>query len=198
MLGVLPVISTAAIARVSASGTGIGIRLDGPIEAQVNQTICYAITVINLGNYWDRNLTVTNQFPDGTSSSWSVPDLAPLSKPGDEYSITGISYTIRPGDLLSEPPLHVDDFARVDGYVNVSGLLSLVQAETDFPTIITVVPPPSVVGGYSVLLEPKCSQASSITCIIRVFAFIALSVYLFLQFRHTRIYPKEISDMISD
>lgn len=134
------VCSTAEMVRVSASGTGIGVRKDGPSKAQVGQTISYSITVINLGDYWDRNLTVTDKFPDGTSSSWNIPDLAPLLQPGHSYTISGISYTIKPGDVLPLSPPSIINNAKVNGYADVSGLHLSVQAETNFPTIILTPP----------------------------------------------------------
>jgi uncharacterized repeat protein (TIGR01451 family) len=177
VLGMLLVYSTAEKISVSASGTGIGIRLDGPVEAQVGQTIYYSITVTNLGDFWDRNVTVTNQFPDGTFLSWKIPDLAPLLQAGHEYSITPIAYAIKPGDLSPQPPLHIDDIAYVTGYVNVSGIKSSVLAETDFPTIIIGYPPPRVVGGYAVLLEPECPRTPSTIYFSRVFAIIATALF---------------------
>jgi uncharacterized repeat protein (TIGR01451 family) len=181
--------------EVHASGTGIGIRLDGPDEAQVGQTIYYTITVTNLGDFWDRNITLTNQFPDGTLLSIKIPDLAPLLQVGHEYSITAIPYTIKPGDLSPQSPAHIDDIASVSGYVNVSGIESLVLAETDFPTIII---PPPVVGGYAVLLEPKCPRTPSTIYFSQVFAIsatalsaiIAASVCLLFRFKHARIFLK--------
>jgi uncharacterized repeat protein (TIGR01451 family) len=122
--------------RVFASGTGIGIRKDGLSQAQVGQTIPYSITVINLGDYWDRNLTVTDKFPDGTFSSWNIPDLAPLLQPGHSYTISGISYTIKPGDVLPLSPPTIINNAKVNGYADVSGLHLSVLAETNFPTSI--------------------------------------------------------------
>jgi uncharacterized repeat protein (TIGR01451 family) len=179
---VILLVCTTEKVKVSASGTGIGIRLDGPEQAVVNQTIYYTITVINLGDYWDKNLKVTNRFPDGTILSWNVPDLAPLLKPGHTYSITPIPYMIKTGDVLPSSPPCIDDVAQVTGYTNVSGLQSSVQAETDFLTIIIARPPPSVVGGYSVLLEPKRLQSPCTSInVSSLFAIIAVSVYLLFQ-----------------
>jgi len=126
--------------EVSALGTGIGIRKDGPPKAQVGDKISYTITVINLGDYWDRNITVTDKFPNGTSSSWNIPDLAPITRAGHQFSIFGIQYTIKLGDVLPQQPPNVVNNAKVTGYADVSGLPELVQAETSYPTIILTPP----------------------------------------------------------
>lgn len=126
--------------EVSALGTGIGIREDGPSKAQVGDTISYAITAINLGDYWDRNLTVTDRFPNGTSSSWNIPDLAPLLQSGHQFTLSGIQYTVKAGDVLPQQPPSVVNNAKVTGYADVNGSGQLVQAETNFPTIILFPP----------------------------------------------------------
>jgi uncharacterized repeat protein (TIGR01451 family) len=70
LLGLLLVLYSSIVkVEVPALGTGIGIREDGPSIAQVGDTILHTITVVNLGNYWDRNMTITDKFPNGTSSS---------------------------------------------------------------------------------------------------------------------------------
>lgn len=144
LLGLLLVIySSMMTVEVSALGTGIGIRKDGPSKAQVGDTISYTITVFNLGDYWDRNVTVTDRFPNGTSSSWSIPDLAPLAHAGYQFSISGIRYTIKLGDVLPQKPPNVVNNAKVTGYADVSGLPQLVQAETSYPTII-ITPPVAI------------------------------------------------------
>jgi len=187
LLGFL-LFSIAGKARVSASGTGIGIRVQGPSQAQINQTISYSITVINLGDYWDRNLTVTDKFPNGTSLSWKVPDLAPLGQEmGYEYTISGISYSIGPTGVLSQPsPRHIDNNATVAGYVYVSvsnvTVPDAVQAETSFPTIISAL----AVGGYSISIEPADLLTLTITYVSFVFAIIAASVYLRFKFKQTK------------
>jgi len=122
------------------SGTGIGISKDGPLKAQMGDSIEYIITVYNLGDYWIRNITVTDMFPNGTSALWDVPDLAPMEQLGDSYNISGILYTIEEEDVLPGPPPHVLNHAEVTGYSDVEGLLVLVYAETDYPTFI-VEPP---------------------------------------------------------
>jgi hypothetical protein len=139
--------------------------------------------VINLGDYWDRNLTVTDKFPNGTSSSWNVPDLAPFSQSGYHYTVYGVLYAIRPADVLSDPPpKHVDNNATATGYAYVSvsnvTVRDPVQAEASFSTFIGL-----PVGGYSVSLEPKCLQTLSITYFTLVFAIIATSGYLHFKLK---------------
>jgi uncharacterized repeat protein (TIGR01451 family) len=120
----------------SLSGTGIGIRKDGPLKAKTGETIEYTITVYNLGDYWIRNITVTDIFPNGISSSWAIPDLAPLDQTGDSFTISGILYTIQNGDVLAGPPSHIQNHAEVTGYVDIEGLSKPVYASTDYPTLI--------------------------------------------------------------
>jgi uncharacterized repeat protein (TIGR01451 family) len=187
ILGFLLVYSTAEKVSVSASGTGIGILVDGPSQAQVNQIILYKITVVNLGDYWDRNLTVTDKFPNGTSSSWKVPDLAPSQQPGHQYTISAISYRVRPVDVVSQPPPnHVDSNATVTGYAYVSvsnvTILDAVQAEASFPTVIGIL----AVGGYSVPPELECLQTFIIIYLTVVFAIIASSGYLHFKFKRMK------------
>ena len=144
LLGLVLVIYSSMVkVDVSATSTGIGIRKDGPTKAKVGDTISYAITVINLGDYWDRNVTVTDKFPNGTSKSWNIPDLAPLLQSGHQHTISGIEYTIRLGDVLPQQPPNVVNNAKVTGYADVNGLHQPVQAETNFPTII-VTPPVAI------------------------------------------------------
>jgi uncharacterized repeat protein (TIGR01451 family) len=186
ILGFLLVCSTTGKVRVSASGTGIGIRVDGSAGAQVNQIISYNVTVINLGDYWDRNLTVTDKFPNGTSVSWNVPDLAPHVQPGSSYTISGLAYTIRSADVVSQPPpKHVDNNATVTGYAYVTILnvtvRDSVQAETSLPTVIEL-----PVGGYSVSIGLGCLRTISITYFTLVFAIIATSGYLHFKFKRTK------------
>lgn len=126
------------------SGTGIGIRKDGPLKAQIGDTIEYIITVCNLGDFWIRNITVTDTFPNGTSASWDVSDLASLGRPVDSYTISGLLYTISDGDVPQ-----IINYAEVTGYSEIEGLNLLVRAETSYPTFV-VKPPPPPVGGYSV------------------------------------------------
>jgi uncharacterized repeat protein (TIGR01451 family) len=149
--------------EVSASATGIGIREDGPTQAQVGATISYTITVTNLGDYWDRNITLTDKFPNGTSSSWNVPDLAPLLQTGHEFEISQIQYTIGPGDVLPQNPPNVVNNVQVTGYADVNGLPELVQAETNYPTII-LTPPVAIFtesDHYPVVNETVTFNASS-------------------------------------
>jgi uncharacterized repeat protein (TIGR01451 family) len=135
--------SSIAKVEVSATGTGIGIREDGPTTAKVGDTISYTITVANLGDYWDRNMTVTDKFPNGTSSSWNIPDLAPLLQSGHQFTISGIQYIIKLGDVLPQQPPIVVNNAKVTGYADVNGSAQSVQAEINFPTI-TLTPPVAI------------------------------------------------------
>ena len=125
---------------VFAQATGIGIREEGPSNAHIGDTISYTITAINLGTYWDRNVTVTDKFPNGTSSSWNIPDLPPPPQAGYQYTISGIQYTVRLADVLPQQPPEVVNNAQVTGYADVNGSHQSVQAQTNFPTI-TLTPP---------------------------------------------------------
>jgi uncharacterized repeat protein (TIGR01451 family) len=154
----------------AVSGTGVGIRKDGPEYAHLNDTVQYSISVFNLGDYWMRNTTVKDVFPNGTSKSWKVPDLAPLGQPGATFNVSGILYTIREADLLPANysssiindtmglPIVVNH-AEVAGYADVQGVGLLVRAETNFPTIIQI----PVVGGYSVSLKTTITSTPTIT-----------------------------------
>jgi len=122
--------------QASAVATGIGINKAGPANAHIGATISYTISVINLGDYWIRNITVTDRFPNGTISTWHVPDLAPLLQMGHQYAIFGIQYTIGQADVLPEQPPHIVNHAEVVGYADVGGLPEPVSAQTDFPTFI--------------------------------------------------------------
>jgi hypothetical protein len=149
--------------------------------------ISYNITVFNLGDYWDRNLTVTDEFPNRTSSLWKVPDLAPSLQPGNQYTIHGILYAIRPTDVLGNPPLeYVDNDANVTGYAYVGGsngsIPDRIQAEASFPTTITVL----AVGGCSVPPEQGWLQTFSIIYVTFVFAIIAASGYLRFKFKQKK------------
>jgi len=153
----------------AVSGTGVGIRKDGPEFARLNDTVEYSISVFNLGDYWMKNTTIMDMFPNGTSSSWKVPDLAPLGQPGDLFNESGIFYTIREEDLL--PPNYsssiinnttglpiVVNHAEVAGYADVNGVGLLVSAETNFPTIVLA----PVVGGYSITIKTTGSPTPTI------------------------------------
>lgn len=130
------------------SGIGIGIRKEGPTFANINDTIAYVIVVYNLGDYWIRSTTVTDRFPNGTSSSWNVSDLAPLGHSGDSFNVSGILYTIRYADVSSSD--FVLNHAEATGYADVQGSPVLVHAETNFLTFVHV-----PVGGYSVSITTK-------------------------------------------
>jgi uncharacterized repeat protein (TIGR01451 family) len=173
---------------LAVSGTGVGIRKDGPEEANLKDTVAYSITVYNLGDYWMRNITVKDLFPNGTSSSWNVPDLAPLGQLGATFNISGILYTIREEDLLpanysssvinetTELPIVFND-AQVAGYADVRGRGLLVRAETNFSTIVHV----PIVGGYSVNVKttdsstPTIIQIDMLTIITTISALVVVA-----------------------
>lgn len=140
------------------SGTGIGIVKEGPLEAEMGETIEYTIIVYNLGDFWIRNVTLTDTFPNGTSCNWVVPDLAPLNHTGNSFNISGILYTIGYDDVAG-CPLHIQNHAEVEGYLDWYGLYKHVSANTDYPTLVTIPPPPPV-GGYSVSIKTTYSSAS--------------------------------------
>jgi uncharacterized repeat protein (TIGR01451 family) len=119
-----------------SSGTGVGIREEGPQKAQVEETIDYTITVCNLGDYSIREAIVTDILPNGTALSWNIPGLAPMGQAGDSFTISGIAYTIRDEDVIAGPPLNIQNYAEVSGYSDVGGLRKTVYASTDYPTII--------------------------------------------------------------
>ena len=151
------------------SGTGIGIRKEGPTWAVVEETIEYTITVYNLGDFWIRNVTVTDMFPNGTSSSWSVPDLAPQNQTGNLFTIPGILYTIDEADLPDGPgPLaHIQNYAEVRGYLDWYNLEKLVNAATDYPTLIRE---PVVVGGHSFDVRPSDLSTSNAIYVVLLLA----------------------------
>ena len=128
MLGVLMMLSSLSIEKqVSADlGTGIGIYVQGPTSACITGTINYSITVYNLGDFWVRNLTVTDVFQNGVSSSWKMPDLAPKGQIGDSVNILGILYTVRTVDFP-----HVINHAEATGYCYVQLIGLYVYAEAN-------------------------------------------------------------------
>lgn len=139
----LSLISYSSMTTNQASGlfgTGIGINKVGPVNAQVGATVAYSISVINLGDYWIRNITVTDRFPNDTIATWNIPDLAPLLQMGHQYAVLGITYTLREEDVLPEQPRHIVNHAEVAGSADVGGLSAPVAAQTDFPTFIGVPP----------------------------------------------------------
>lgn len=169
--------------QVSAlPGTGIGIRKEGPIEAETGETISYNIIVYNLGDFWIRNITATDTFPNGTSSFWNVPDLAPQNQTGNSFNISEILYTIKEEDVLGGPPPHILNHAEVNGYADVSGFNVLVHANTDYPTLVTIPPPPSV-GGYSVNVRTVDSLLSYTFYATMFLTMSAIFVYTRSQIR---------------
>jgi uncharacterized repeat protein (TIGR01451 family) len=126
-------------------GVGIGIRKDAPSFATVNSTISYSITVYNLGNYTITNVTITDTFPNQTTTSWSAPDLAPIGQPGDSFTVTNTLYTIRQQDVVSGNPPYIVNHATTAGYVHIQNVTLPVSALTN---IVTFLSPP--VGGFSI------------------------------------------------
>lgn len=159
LVGILvPFCSSLNVQALPVSGTGVGIREDGPEVAQLDAMIEYSITVYNLGDYWIRNITLTDTFPNGTSVSWKVPDLAPMGEAGSSYNKSGIGYTIMMEDLLPPPSSGNDsalglpiviNTAEVIGYADVQDLGLLVQAETNYLTSVII----PFLGGYSVSIK---------------------------------------------
>jgi len=157
------------------SGTGVGIRLDGPLTASIGNRVEYNITVHNLGDYWVRNITVMDTFPNGTSSSWNLTDLAPVGQSGDAFNISGITYTIQLGDVIMGDSPYVTDHVEVTGYTIVQGLGLLVHAVTNFATFVIVRP---VVGGYCVSFKNTGSSRSNDISVILLFIMtIGFSIY---------------------
>lgn len=158
------------------SGTGIGIRLDGADFVQVNYTIGYAVVVYNLGDYWVRNATMTDRFPNGTSSSWIVPVLSPRGQSGDSFNVSSILYTVRDEDVVDSdaPPKcsYVINHAETSGYSDVHGFKLPVKAETNYITFVLV-----PVGGYSVSIKTKgASTPTTIYAVLLVTFAAALPV----------------------
>lgn len=126
-------------------GVGIGIRKDAPIFASLHSTISYSITVYNLGNYTITNVTITDTFPNYTTTSWSGPDLAPIGQPGDSFTIANILYTIREEDVVRGNPSYILNHAATTGKVIIQTVTLPVSALTN---IVTFMAPP--VGGFTV------------------------------------------------
>ena len=164
------------------SGTGVGIRKDGPEYAQVGDIVPYNITVFNLGDYWIRNATVIDTFPNGTSSFWVIPDLAPLNQSGNSFSISEILYTIRERDLINGPLIYIQNHAEVSGFSDtaVAGLSVLVQAETNYPTVIES----PLVGGYSVAIKPAVFSTYVPPHIAPYIALLSVITAVFSVFKH--------------
>ena len=152
-------------------GTGIGIRKDAPSFATVNSTISYSITVYNLGNYTITNVTITDTFPNQTTTSWSAPDLAPNGQPGDSFTLTNILYTIRQQDVIGGNPPYVVNHAAAAGYVNIQNVTLPVSALTNIVTFMNV-----PVGGFSVHIN--IGDRSTPTTIYIVMPFITAAALL--------------------
>jgi uncharacterized repeat protein (TIGR01451 family) len=148
--------------RASAlSETGIGIRMDGQLHAALGETIEYQVTIFNLGDYWIKNITVTDTLPNGTSRVWITPNLAPQGLPGNSFNLTDISYTIEKEDipLTDTNSSSIVNQAEAVGYAEVQQLGLLVRAETNFPTFVLTTP----VGGYTASIEIPETQDPNAT-----------------------------------
>jgi len=156
------------------SGTGVGIRKDGPESGQVGDIVEYTITVYNLGDYWIRNVTVMDKFPDGTSSFWNVSDLAPLGQQGSFFVIEAIHYKIHSSDVLPGNPPVIINHAEVSGLSDTKSLSVSVHADTNYPTIIKTQP----VGGYSVANKTPVSS-TPITIYITLLSIITTAFSIF-------------------
>jgi uncharacterized repeat protein (TIGR01451 family) len=171
------VISSSLLIRDQASavsGTGVGIRIDGEPQAHIGDTIEYAITVYSLGDYWIRNVTIIDVFPNGASSIWNPPDLAPRGQLGDSFSVSGILYTILSKDVPGGTPSYVTDHAEISGYSDVQGLMAPVQAETNYLTFVIGVP----VGGYAISIKTRdASPPTAIQSILLLTMSIAFLAY---------------------
>jgi len=161
---------------LALSGTGAGIRIDGPLSAFPGQTLVYIITVFNLGDFWIRNGTVMDTFPNGTSSFWNVTDLAPVGQLGDRYQISGIVYVVREADVpaAGDAP-YITNHAEFVGYSDVQNQSVLIGAQADFLTIITERP----AGGYSMAvgITPFWTTTATYLTVL----FIATAAYLILR-----------------
>lgn len=175
------------------SGIGAGIRIDGPLNGFKGEKIVYAITVFNLGDFWIRNTTVTDRFPNGTSLSWEVPDLAPLGQLGDTFEISGILYVIQDADVDTpgKPP-YIINHAEVIGYSDIEGQSVLVGAEANHLLVILE----RLVGGYSVTI--KATVSSTPTAIYLTLLFIVTAGFSVFRCNMTRqrspIPKKKVSD----
>lgn len=159
------------ISQVNAlSGIGIGIRKDGPFQAAVGDTIQYAITVYNLGDFWIRNITIADVFPNGTVTTWVSPDLLPVGQVGDSFNISQIPYTIRDQDVILQNSPHVLNHAEVTGYADTGGLGLVVHAETNFATFVMR----PIVGGYAVSIKTLGLSTPTIVYIVLVLSVTTL------------------------
>lgn len=158
-------------ASASPSGTGVGIRLDGASLANINDTIGYAVVVYNLGDYWIKNATMTDIFPNGTSSSWIVPPLAPQGQSGDSFNVSSILYAVKAKDVISDTPpkpSYVIDHAETSGYSDVNGFKLPASAQTNYITFVLV-----PVGGYSVSVKTRATSTPTIAYTVLVFIMTA-------------------------
>jgi uncharacterized repeat protein (TIGR01451 family) len=155
------------------SGAGVGIRVDSVTQGYIGETIVYAISAYNLGDYWIRNATITDTFPNGTSSSWNIPNLAPLGQLGSSFNISSIFYIIQYKDLFLGNPPYIINHAEVTGYSDIDGSNASVLARADYLTLVVSVP----VGGYSISIKTR--GTSTPTAIYTILLFIiaaALSI----------------------
>lgn len=167
------------------SGIGIGIRKDGPVQAYVGDTIVYSITVYNLGDYWITSAAVTDTFPNGTSSLWNVPDLAPVGQLGNSFNISGILYTIQEKDVVGGNPSYVINHAEAVGYSGPQGLNVSVFAETNYVTSVLArghIP----VGGYSIGI--KATNTSTPTTVYTNLLFIMTAVFSMSSLYKRKVY----------
>lgn len=166
------------------SGTGLGISKHGPLEAHMGDTITYSIIVYNLGDYWIRNITVMDNFPNGTSSSWSIPDLAPQGQPGDSFNVSGLVYTVQ----FSDGPVgdYTVNYAAAIGYSDIPSLRQslFVRAETNWPTFI-LGPAPYPVGGFSTSIRTTRSTTPAAIH----FSLLLIVCVIFLIFRRRSFPP---------
>lgn len=166
------------------SGTGVGIRVDGVALAYIGERIEYVITVQNLGDYWIRNTTVTDTFPNGTSVSWKIPDLAPLGQLGDSFNVSSIFYTIQYKDVCFGNVSYIINHAEVTGYSDIQGLKASALAKTDYLTFVQSVP----VGGYSISIKTR-GTSTPIT-VYAILLFIITAAFSISSICKQKAYPK--------
>lgn len=146
-------------------GIGIGIRKEGPLFSSVGTTISYNVDVYNLGNYWVRNVTITDTFPNGTIFVWQAPDLAPIGQQGDTYNITNILYTIQYFDIkYSNGYPYVNNNAKTNGYADLGPISAPVNAETNVLTFLTI-----TVGGFSFRVQAPASTIPATSAVTYAF-----------------------------
>lgn len=164
-------------------GTSIGVRKEGPLRAAIGDAIEYTIIVYNLGEYWIRNTTIMDVFPNGTTATWIVSDVAPLGQAGDSINISRILYTIETDDVFYGESPYVLNHAEVAAYVYVGNQSLPVRAETNFPTFIMQ----PVVGGYAIHIRTTDPSAPTIAYVI-----VALVTATFAVYRHNRTREKRV------